>query len=108
VKKAEATFGKIDVLVNNAGFGYMAAVEEGEDDEVRAMFETNFFGLVDVTRAVLPGMRQRRSGQIVNISSIGGFVGFPSSGYYNAIKFAVEGLSEALAKRRLSRSGSRW
>ena len=98
VKKAEATFGKIDVLVNNAGFGYMAAVEEGEDDEVRAMFETNFFGLVDVTRAVLPRMRQRRSGHIVNISSIGGFVGFPSSGYYNATKFAVEGLSEALAK----------
>jgi short-subunit dehydrogenase len=85
-------------LVNNAGFGYMAAVEEGEDDEVRAMFETNFFGLVDLTRAVLPGMRQRRSGHIVNISSIGGFVGFPSSGYYNATKFAVEGLSEALAK----------
>jgi NAD(P)-dependent dehydrogenase (short-subunit alcohol dehydrogenase family) len=98
VKKAEATFGKIDVLVNNAGFGYMAAVEEGADDEVRAMFETNFFGLVDLTRAVLPGMRQRRSGHIVNISSIGGFVGFPSSGYYNATKFAVEGLSEALAK----------
>jgi NAD(P)-dependent dehydrogenase (short-subunit alcohol dehydrogenase family) len=98
VKKAEAAFGKIDVLVNNAGFGYMAAVEEGEDDEVRAMFETNFFGLVDVTRAVLPGMRQRRSGRIVNISSIGGFIGFPSVGYYNATKFAVEGLSEALAK----------
>ena len=98
VKKAEATFGKIDVLVNNAGFGYMAAVEEGEDDEVRAIFETNFFGLVDVTRAVLPGMRRRRSGHILNISSIGGFVGFPSSGYYNATKFAVEGLSEALAK----------
>ncbi len=98
VKKAEAAFGKIDVLVNNAGFGYMAAVEEGEDDEVRAMFETNFFGLVDVTRAVLPGMRGRRSGHILNISSIGGFIGFPSVGYYNATKFAVEGLSEALAK----------
>ena len=98
VKKAEATFGKIDVLVNNAGFGYMAAVEEGEDEEVRAMFETNFFGLVEMTKAVLPGMRRRRSGHILNISSIGGFVGFPGSGYYNATKFAVEGLSEALAK----------
>lgn len=98
VKKAEATFGKIDVLVNNAGYGYMAAVEEGEDKEVRAMFETNFFGLVEMTKAVLPGMRRRRSGHILNISSIGGFVGFPSSGYYNATKFAVEGLSEALVK----------
>ena len=98
VKQAEAAFGKIDVLVINAGFGFMAAVEEGEDDEVRAMFETNFFGLVEVTRAVLPGMRQRRSGHIVNISSIGGFIGFPSVGFYNATKFAVEGLSEALAK----------
>ena len=98
VKKAEATFGKIDVLVNNAGFGYMAAVEEGEDEEVRAMFETNFFGLVEMTKAVLPGMRRRRSGHILNISSIGGFVGFPGVGYYNATKFAVEGLSEALAK----------
>jgi NAD(P)-dependent dehydrogenase (short-subunit alcohol dehydrogenase family) len=97
-KKAEATFGKIDVLVNNAGFGYLAAVEEGEDLEVRAMFETNFFGLVEMTKAVLPGMRRRRSGHILNISSIGGFVGFPSVGYYNATKFAVEGLSEALAK----------
>ncbi len=97
VKKAEAAFGKIDVLVNNAGFGYMAAVEEGEDNEVRAMFETNFFGLVDVTRAVLPGMRKRRRGHILNISSIGGFIGFPGVGYYNATKFAVEGLSEGLA-----------
>ncbi|MGA2963186.1 MAG: oxidoreductase [Candidatus Korobacteraceae bacterium] len=98
VKQAEAKFGQIDVLVNNAGYGYMAGVEEGEDDEVRAMFETNFFGLVNVTRAVLPGMRQRRSGTIVNISSMGGFVGQASSGYYNATKFAVEGISEALAK----------
>jgi NAD(P)-dependent dehydrogenase (short-subunit alcohol dehydrogenase family) len=98
VKKAEATFGKIDVLVNNAGFGYMAAVEEGEDDEVRAMFETNFFGLVDVTRGVLPGMRQRRSGHIVNISSIGGFVGFPSSGYYNATKVEPLGIKVVIVE----------
>jgi NAD(P)-dependent dehydrogenase (short-subunit alcohol dehydrogenase family) len=98
VKKAEATFGSIDVLVNNAGYGYMGAVEESEEDEVRAMVETNFFGLARMIHVVLPGMRQRRRGCIVNISSIGGLVGFPGVGYYNATKFAVEGLSEALAK----------
>ena len=98
VSQAEQAFGRIDVLVNNAGYGYLAAVEEGEDDEVRAMFETNFFGLVALTKRVLPGMRARGRGHIVNISSVGGFVGNPSSGYYNATKFAVEGLSEALSK----------
>jgi NAD(P)-dependent dehydrogenase (short-subunit alcohol dehydrogenase family) len=98
VRSAEARFGAIDVLVNNAGYGYLAAVEEGEDGEVRAMFETNFFGIVALTKAVLPGMRSRRKGHIVNISSIGGLIGFAGSGYYNATKFAVEGLSEALAK----------
>jgi NAD(P)-dependent dehydrogenase (short-subunit alcohol dehydrogenase family) len=98
VKKAEAAFGKIDVLVNNAGYGYMSGVEEGTDKEIRAQFETNFFGLADVTRAVLPGMRRHRSGHILNISSMAGFIGFPGVGYYNASKFAVEGLSEALAK----------
>jgi NAD(P)-dependent dehydrogenase (short-subunit alcohol dehydrogenase family) len=98
VKQAEAKFGSIDVLVNNAGFGYVAALEESEEHEVRAMMETNFFGLARMIHVVLPGMRRRRRGNIVNISSIGGLVGFPGVGYYNATKFAVEGLSESLSK----------
>src|ERR1019366_7802498 len=98
VKKAETTFGSIDVLVNNAGYGYVGAVEESEEDEIRAIIETNFFGLERMIRAVLPGMRRRRHGGIVNLSSIGGLVGFPGTGYYNATKFAVEGLSESLSK----------
>jgi NAD(P)-dependent dehydrogenase (short-subunit alcohol dehydrogenase family) len=97
VREAEQKFGAVDVLVNNAGYGYLSAIEEGEDDEVRAMFEANVFGLVAMTQAVLPGMRARGRGHIVNISSVGGLVGFPGSGFYNATKFAVEGLSEALA-----------
>jgi NAD(P)-dependent dehydrogenase (short-subunit alcohol dehydrogenase family) len=97
VEEAERAFGRIDVLVNNAGYGYMAAVEEGEDAEIRTLFETNVFGLAAMTRAVLPGMRTRRHGMIVNIASVGGIIGFPGSGYYAATKFAVEGLSEALA-----------
>ncbi len=98
VRYSEAVFGSIDVLVNNAGFGYVGAVEESEEAEVRALMETNFFGLARMIHAVLPGMRHRRRGSIVNISSIGGLVGFPGVGYYNATKFAVEGLSESLAK----------
>jgi NAD(P)-dependent dehydrogenase (short-subunit alcohol dehydrogenase family) len=98
VKEAEKYFGRIDVLVNNAGFGYLAAIEESEEKDVRAMFEANFFGLAGMIHVVLPGMRHRRSGTIVNISSIGGLVGFPGVGYYNATKFAVEGLSDALSK----------
>jgi len=98
VEKAERAFGRIDVLVNNAGYGYLAAVEEGEDREARALFDVNFFGLVDMTKQVMPGMRARRSGHIVNISSVGGLVAGATAGYYNATKFAVEGLSEALAK----------
>src|ERR1700686_126552 len=98
VKWAESAFGSIDVLVNNAGFGYVGALEESDEAEVRDLVETNFFGLARMIHVVLPGMRERRHGNIVNISSIGGLVGFPGVGYYNATKFAVEGLSESLAK----------
>ncbi|MFJ8941080.1 oxidoreductase [Streptomyces sp. NPDC102365] len=96
VATAQEEFGGIDVLVNNAGIGYFAAVEESTDDEIRRMFEINVFGLAALTRAVLPGMRRRRTGTIVNFSSVGGLRSFPAVGYYNATKFAVEGLSEAL------------
>lgn len=96
VRAAEDRFGGIDVLVNNAGHGYRAAVEEGEDAAVRELFETNFFGLVEVTKRVLPGMRGRRSGVIVNLSSIAGRTPALGSGYYSASKFAVEGLSGSL------------
>ncbi|MGD0635755.1 MAG: oxidoreductase [Beijerinckiaceae bacterium] len=98
VSEAERVFGRIDVLVNNAGYGYLAAVEEGEEKDIRAMFEANFFGLAAMVRAVLPGMRARRHGYIVNVASVGGIVGFAGSGYYAATKFAVEGLSQSLAK----------
>jgi NAD(P)-dependent dehydrogenase (short-subunit alcohol dehydrogenase family) len=97
VKQAERAFGRIDVLINNAGYGYMSAVEEGEDAAIRAQFETNFFGLAALIRAVLPGMRKRRHGGIVNISSVGGLRGTPAGGYYCATKHAVNGLSESLA-----------
>jgi len=98
VKQAQERFGRIDVLVNNAGIGYFGAIEESEEAEYRRMFEINFFGLAAVTNAVLPIMRAHRSGHIVNISSIGGMVAFPGVGFYNATKFAVTGYSEALAK----------
>lgn len=98
VQKAEDKFGKIDVLVNNAGYGYFSSIEEGEDDKIRAQFETNFFGLVQLTQAVLPGMRKQRKGTIVNFSSIGGLRSFTSTGYYHATKFALEGLSESLSQ----------
>lgn len=97
VRDARQHFGQIDVLVNNAGYGYLAAIEEGEDDAVRAMFETNVFGLIDLTKAVLPIMRGQKSGLIVNLSSIGGLTSFAATGYYHATKYAVEGLSESLA-----------
>ncbi len=98
VEQAQKAFGKIDVLVNNAGIGYFGAIEESEEDEVRRMFEINFWGLAAVTKAVLPGMRAQKSGHILNVASIGGLVGFPAVGYYNATKFAVDGYSDALSK----------
>lgn len=97
VAQAKQRFGRIDALVNNAGYGYLAAIEEGEDEAVRAMFETNVFGLVDMTKAVLPVMREQGSGLIVNISSIGGITSFAATGYYHGTKYAVEGISESLA-----------
>jgi len=98
VAQVQEAFGQIDVLVNNAGIGYFGAIEESEEDEVRRMFEINFFGLANVTKAVLPILRKQRSGHILNVASIGGLVGFPAVGFYNATKFAVDGFSESLAK----------
>ena len=91
-------FGQIDVLVNNAGIGYFGAIEESEDEEVRRMFEINFFGLAKMIQEALPHMRKRKSGHILNIASIGGLRSFPGVGFYNATKYAVDGLSEALYK----------
>lgn len=89
-------FGAIDVLLNNAGFGLLGAVEEATAEEVERVYRTNVFGLLNVTRAVLPYMRERRSGRLLNISSIGGYRGAAGFGIYSSTKFAVEGLSEAL------------
>ena len=97
VKQAFAKFGQVDVLVNNAGYGVAGAIEEVSEAEFMPMFETNVFGLLRVTRAFLPHLRKQRSGHIINLSSIGGLVASPGIGFYNATKFAVEGLSEALA-----------
>lgn len=98
VAEATGRFQGIDVLVNNAGYGYLAAIEEGEDTDIQKMFQTNVFGPLSLIKAVLPSMRRRGSGHIVNISSVGGFVTFPAVGYYHMAKFALEGMSETLAQ----------
>ncbi len=98
VRQAHDRFGGIDVLVNNAGYGYLAAVEEADEADVEALFATNFFGTVRMVKAVLPGMRAQRTGTIVNLSSIAGRRAGPGSGYYAATKFAVAGMSDALRK----------
>jgi NAD(P)-dependent dehydrogenase (short-subunit alcohol dehydrogenase family) len=98
VAEADRAFGGIDVLCNNAGYGYMAAIEEGDEDDVRAMFETNFWGPLRLIRAVLPQMRARRSGYIINISSQAGLMSNPGTAYYSSSKFALEGLTEGLSR----------
>lgn len=98
IAAAEDAFGGVDVLVNNAGYGYMAALEEGEDDEVRRLFDTNYFGVVDTIKAVLPGMRSRGRGHIINMSSMTGLVANPPNVYYSSTKFALEAVTEALAQ----------
>lgn len=98
VQKALATFKRIDVLVNNAGYGLTGAIEDVSDASVKRIFDTNVFGLMHVTQAVLPAMRKQKSGHILNISSVVGQVGFPTVGIYVATKHTVEGLSESLAK----------
>jgi NAD(P)-dependent dehydrogenase (short-subunit alcohol dehydrogenase family) len=98
VAEALARFGRIDVLVNNAGYGILGAVEEASDGDVRRNYETNVFGLLNVTRAVLPHLRRQRSGHVINITSVGGLSASPGWGLYGSTKFAVEGITEALAK----------
>ena len=93
-----AAFGRVDVLVNNAGYGVNGAIEEVSEDEFERMFQTNIYGLIRVTRAFLPHFRRRRSGHIFNLSSIGGLIGSAGWGFYNMTKFAVEGFSESLAE----------
>lgn len=95
-RQALERFGRIDVLVNNAGYGLLGAVEEASGEEIRALYETNVFGLLNVTRAVLPSMRQRGRGHVMNISSVGGYSAYAGWGVYSSTKFAVEALSEAL------------
>ena len=97
VQRVLARVGHVDVLVNNAGYGLFGAVEEVSDAEARAVMETNFFGALALTRALLPHLRERRAGHIFNVSSVAGVIGFPGGGLYSASKFALEGLTESLA-----------
>jgi len=96
VKATLDRFGRIDVLVNNAGYGYQTTIEESSDQAIRDQFEVNVFGLFAVTKAVLPSMRAQRRGHVINISSVAGFIGFPGSGFYAASKHAVEGFTDSL------------
>ncbi|MBD2021576.1 SDR family NAD(P)-dependent oxidoreductase, partial [Leptolyngbya sp. FACHB-36] len=98
IQTAIDTFARIDVVVNNAGFGSLGAIEELSDEAIRRQFDTNLFGALDMMRAVLPVLRQQRSGHILNVSSVGGLVAFGATGIYCATKFALEAISEALAK----------
>ncbi|WP_059413759.1 oxidoreductase [Cupriavidus basilensis] len=98
VAQAEREVGPIDVLVNNAGYGYESSIEEAPPADVRAQFDVNVFGALSVAQAVLPYMRQRRRGHVLNVTSMGGLMTFPGVGIYNASKFALEGINEALAK----------
>ena len=96
VKAALDRFGRIDVLVNNAGYGYQTTIEESDDKAIRDQFEANVFGLFAVTKAVLPSMRAQRRGHVINISSVAGFIGYPGSAFYAASKHAVEGFTDSL------------
>jgi NAD(P)-dependent dehydrogenase (short-subunit alcohol dehydrogenase family) len=98
VTEAKDVFGRIDVLVNNAGYGALGAIEEVSDEAIRRQYDTNVFGTLNMMRAILPIMRQQRRGHILNLSSVGGMVSFAATGIYCSTKFAVEGLSEALSK----------